>query len=107
MDATDIFGQRVKPHFYVDIGRTIESRLEMLGRHESQRNWLRSHHHGIDDYVDAARRRCRNAGERASRAAGRNIEYAEGFRQHLGHAYPQENILARNLGGLVVPETAS
>ena len=27
--------------------------------------------------------------------------YAEGFRQHLGHAYPQDNILRKELGDLV------
>jgi hypothetical protein len=29
------------------------------------------------------------------------VKYAEGFRQHLGHAYPQDNILQKELGGLV------
>ncbi len=27
--------------------------------------------------------------------------YAEGFRQHLGHGYPQANLLAHELGSLV------
>jgi LmbE family N-acetylglucosaminyl deacetylase len=107
MDGVNIFGERIAPHFYVDISLTLEARLEMLGRHESQRQWLSSHHHGIDDYVEAARRRARDAGERASRASGRTIAYAEGFRQHRGHAYPPENILARILGDRVVPETAA
>ena len=29
------------------------------------------------------------------------VEYAEGMRQHLGHCYPQENILKSVLGDLV------
>lgn len=106
MEGIDIFGQRVTPHFYVDIGQTIEARLEMLGLHQSQRNWLQSHH-GVDDYVEDARRRSRDTGERASRASGRTIAYAEGFRQHLGHAFPHDNILAKVLEGRVVPESAS
>ena len=106
LDGIDIFGQKVRPQFYVDISQSIEARLEMLGRHQSQREWLRSHH-GMDDYVEEARRRCRDAGERASRASGRTLTYAEGFRQHLGHAYPRENFLAQVLEDRVFPETAS
>ena len=30
-----------------------------------------------------------------------NAEYAEDFRQHLGHAFPQDNILKSELGELV------
>jgi LmbE family N-acetylglucosaminyl deacetylase len=101
LDGIDIFGERVLPQFYVDISQSIEAKLEMLGRHRSQREWLRSHH-GMDDYVEEARRRCRDAGERASRV--RSVAYAEGFRQHLGHAYPRENFLARVLQDRVVPE---
>jgi N-acetylglucosamine malate deacetylase 1 len=106
LDAIDIYGERIAPHFYVDITPTIEKGLQMLGLHQSQRNWLKVHH-GLDDYVESARRRCRDAGERASRASGKAIHYAEGFRQHRGHAYPQENILAQILEGRVVPEGVS
>jgi len=106
LDGIDILGRRVTSHFYVDISQTIEARLEMLGRHQSQRKWLQSHH-GLDDYVEAARRRSRDAGERASKASSRALEYAEGFCQHLGHAYPHENILAQILKGLVVSEDTS
>jgi hypothetical protein len=31
-----------------------------------------------------------------------NTGYAEGFRQHLGHGYPQNNILKEILGDFVV-----
>jgi hypothetical protein len=30
-----------------------------------------------------------------------NTDFAEGFRQHLGHGYPQDNILKETLGGVV------
>ena len=106
LEGIDIFGERIRPHFYVDISQSIEARLEMLGCHQSQREWLLSHHR-VDDYVESARRRCRNAGERASLASGRTIAYAEGFRQHLGHAYPRHNILSRVLEGRVVPVSVS
>jgi N-acetylglucosamine malate deacetylase 1 len=106
LDGIDIFGEKVRPQFYVDISQSIEGRLEMLGRHQSQREWLKSHH-GMDDYVEEARCRCRDAGERASRVCGRTVAYAEGFRQHLGHAYPRENFLERVLHGRVLRETTS
>ena len=28
-----------------------------------------------------------------------NVAYAEGFRQHLGHSYPQDNVLGELVGG--------
>jgi len=31
-----------------------------------------------------------------------NTEYAEGFRQHLGHGYPQDNIIKKEIGDLVI-----
>jgi hypothetical protein len=35
-----------------------------------------------------------------------NVMYAEGFRQHLGHSFPQDNILKKQLGELcIVRET--
>ena len=106
MEGIDIFGERVKQQFYVDISQSIEAKLEMLGRHRSQREWLQSHH-GMDDYVEAARRRSRDAGERAAVLTDHTLVYAEGFRQHLGHAYPRENLLAQVLPARVVAETPS
>ena len=29
------------------------------------------------------------------------VKYAEGFRQHLGHGYPQDNLLVAELGDSV------
>ena len=63
----------------------------MLDCHESQRAWLRKHH-GVDSLVDSMR----EWGATQGRASG--VAFAEGFRQHLGHSYPQDNILATLLG---------
>jgi hypothetical protein len=46
----------------------------------------------MDHYVEAMRA----WGAERGRAAG--VAYAEGFRQHLGHGYPQDNLLAALLG---------
>jgi hypothetical protein len=37
----------------------------------------------------------------AARRQTAGVEFGEGFRQHLGHGYPQDNLLATELGPLV------
>ena len=94
-DSKDILGNPIRPHFYVDISQRIEKKKEMLGCHESQREWLRRQH-GVDEYLNAMLR----AGKNRGREVG--VEYAEAFMQHLGHAYPQKNVLLDMLGDLVI-----
>lgn len=96
IEQTDNFGRSVCPAFCVDITAVIDKKTEMLARHASQRNWLLKHH-GIDEYLESMRTWSRACGERIG------VAYAEGFRQHLGHAYPKTNILADVLGSLVRP----
>jgi hypothetical protein len=67
----------------------------MLCCHDSQRNWLMSHH-GMDEYVESMKRFARQRGKKA------NCDYAEGFRQHLGHGYPQDNRLKKELSKRVI-----
>jgi hypothetical protein len=63
----------------------------MLECHESQRAWLRKHH-GVDNLIDEMKAWSATQGQ----AAG--VPFAEGFRQHLGHSYPKNNLLAELLG---------
>jgi hypothetical protein len=49
----------------------------------------------MDEYVTMMQRL---AAERGNLVG---IPFAEGFRQHLGHAFPQDNILKKELGSLV------
>jgi LmbE family N-acetylglucosaminyl deacetylase len=93
----------VIPQFYVDVSSVFERKLEMLECHESQRNWLRAHH-GIDEYIESTRRWYEHSGQRVAELCGRTVAYAEGYRQHRGHAYPRENVLAEVLGELVQRE---
>jgi LmbE family N-acetylglucosaminyl deacetylase len=86
----EIFGEPVEPQFVVDITSSIELKTEMLACHVSQREWLRAHH-GMDEYVESMKRRA------ANRAKLIGKPYGEGFRQHLGHGYPQNNIIAELL----------
>jgi hypothetical protein len=71
----------------------MQTKEEMLCCHQSQRNWLLKHH-GMDNYVISMKK----LGEKRGEQIG--SRFAEGFRQHLGHAYPQDNILKAELGDL-------
>ncbi len=94
VEGLDPMGERILPHFYVDITETIEQKLEMLARHESQREWLRAHH-GIDEYLEQVKRWGAKYGEECG------FSYAEGFRQHLGHGYPHEPVLQNALSSKI------
>jgi LmbE family N-acetylglucosaminyl deacetylase len=91
IEGKDPLGRDVPPAFCVDVSGVIELKAEMLASHASQREWLLKHH-GMDQYVRAMR----DWGAARGRASG--VACAEGFRQHLGHSYPQDNLLAALLG---------
>ncbi|HJT79124.1 MAG TPA: PIG-L family deacetylase [Gemmataceae bacterium] len=91
IEGKDLYGRPVAPGFCVDVSGVIDTKAEMLARHASQREWLLKHH-GMDQYLQAMR----DWGAARGRACG--VAYAEGFRQHLGHGYPQDNLLAQLLG---------
>jgi len=92
--GVDNFGNEIRPGIVVDISSVIATKEKMLCCHVSQRSWLKEHH-GIDQYVIAMKEFAKLRGGPAG------VEFAEGFRQHLGHAYPQDNILKSELGDLV------
>lgn len=94
VEGKDLFGRPVEPTVVVDISSVIETKSRMLTCHASQRDWLLKQH-GMDEYVHAMLA----AGEKRGGLIG--AKYAEGFRQHLGHGYPQDNLLAAELGALV------
>lgn len=89
-EGKDHFGQPVLADFWIDVTSTFEIRQRALACHTSQREWLRSHHR-TDDYLETNERFARLQGERCG------ARYAEGFRQHLGHGYPQTNVLGETL----------
>lgn len=91
LEGKDAFGKPIPAGFHVDISTVIEDKSRMLACHESQRAWLRKHH-GVDNLVDSMQ----EWGATQGQAAG--VRFAEGFRQHLGHSYPQDNLLATLLG---------
>ena len=93
MEGHDIYGNEIKPTTIVDISTTMNIKEEMLKKHDSQRSWLMEHH-GMDEYIIAMK----NFSEKRGKEIG--TDFGEGFRQHLGHAYPQNNILKEELMNL-------
>jgi LmbE family N-acetylglucosaminyl deacetylase len=86
VEDRDQFGRPVVPSFFVDVTDIFARRQEALACHASQRDWLRDYH-GDDEFLASNERAARRRGQ----ACG--ARYAEGFRQHLGAAFPQENRL--------------
>lgn len=93
-DAMNTYGEPVLSSIYFDVSSVIEKKVEMLAQHESQREWLRAQH-GMDEYLESFMEWSRKFGA----AAG--VEHAEGFRQHLGHPYPQDDRLSELLAEFV------
>jgi LmbE family N-acetylglucosaminyl deacetylase len=101
IDNVDHFGRRVPAQYVVDITATIDLKEKMLARHDSQRAWLRRQH-GEDEYLLWMRRM---GADRARDFGSPSVEYAEGFRQHLGHGFPREDMLTASLGTPLVKTT--
>jgi LmbE family N-acetylglucosaminyl deacetylase len=91
VEGKDTLGRALPPAFCVDISKVIETKSQMLACHASQRDWLRKHH-GMDHYLNAMR------DWSAERGRSCGVPFAEGYRQHLGHSYPQDNLLGLLLG---------
>jgi LmbE family N-acetylglucosaminyl deacetylase len=93
-EGIDMYGRPTPVQFFVDIGSKLALKKEMLACHASQRNWLRAQH-GVDQYLIELENWDKKCGARAGFA------FAEGFHQHLGHAFPKKNLVAEALGDLV------
>ena len=93
IEGKDLMGQKIPPGFCIDISGVMEMKIAMLACHASQRDWLLKHH-GMDQYLQALRDWAEERGKSCGVAA------AAGYRQHLGHSYPQDNLLGQILGVL-------
>ncbi len=93
LEGKDLLGREVPPGFHIDISAVIEAKAEMLAAHASQRDWLFKHH-GMDHYIQSMRDWSGHRGRQVG------VAFAEAFRQHLGHSYPQDNLLGQVLGEL-------
>ena len=90
LEGKDMYGHRIKPEILIDITREMPLKKKMLACHQSQRDWLKKQH-GLDQYIETMKDWAREVGRLAK------CSYAEGFRQHLGHGFPQDNILTKSL----------
>jgi LmbE family N-acetylglucosaminyl deacetylase len=93
IEGKDPLGRDIPPGFCIDISGVIDAKAAMLACHASQRAWLLKHH-GLDQYLQAMR----DWSSQRGRSCG--VAFAEGFRQHLGHSYPQDNLLGTLLKAL-------
>ena len=100
IEGTDYYGIPQPTEMIVDVTSMFEKKLEMLACHESQRSWLRRQH-GLDEYLDGCRRWSGARGQQAG------VSYGEAFRQHRGHPYPHDNLLAKLLDGVHLVDARS
>ena len=91
IEGKDALGRDIAPAFCLDVSAVLDTKAAMLAAHASQREWLLKHH-GMDQYIESMRQ----WGARRGRGCG--VAFAEGYRQHLGHSYPQDNLLGALLG---------
>lgn len=87
----DILGEEIHSTLFVDIASTLSRKEQMLACHESQVAFL-SAQQGLTDMGRMLREMAGRAGNISACAS------AEGFRQHLGQGFPQDNLLNTLVG---------
>lgn len=90
VQGKDRFGTEIIGDMLVDITSTMETKEQMLCCHQSQRDWLRTISK-VDEFVLMMKA----FSERNGKLIG--TQYAEGYRQHLGFSYPQDDLLGETL----------
>lgn len=95
VEGKDCLGRETPVGFYVDVTQEMETKVKMLSCHRSQREWLLAQH-GIDQYIEHMKEWNRRRGEEV------DVEFAECFCQHLGHPFPQDNVLKSAIGDAII-----
>lgn len=90
----DILGKEVRPNLCVDISATLATKEQMLACHESQNAFLQAQQ-GIPSTLATLR----SMADRSGKLGG--FTWGEGFRQHLGQGFPQDNLLGALLPDLL------
>lgn len=85
------------PTFYVDITSAIDTKMNMLSKHETQIDLMRVMHK-MDNFFEEMKK---NNVELAQKAGGK-AEYAEAFWQHLGGGFQKDDLLQRELKDLII-----
>jgi len=79
-----------KPHFYVNVGSVMETKMQMLECHQSQIDLMRVMHK-MDDFYGEMKKLIRSLGTESG------CEFAEAFWQHLGGGYQKNSVLQEAL----------
>lgn len=95
VEGHDLFGRDLPLSCIVDISGQIDTKVEALAAHDSQRSWLQKMH-GMDNYIESMKSWSKKRGEQIG------TQYAEAFCQHLGHPHPQNDLLEEMLGAVKV-----
>lgn len=90
----DRFGNEIIGSLMVDISSVMDVKIKMVSAHLSQRDWL-STISGVDEFV----RMIKSFSERNGKFIDK--PFAEGYRQHLGFSYPQDDLLGRELSSFI------
>lgn len=90
VQGKDRFGQPVESNRIVDISSVMPVKEKMLACHASQRDWLRKISK-VDEFMLMMREFSEKIGSKIGKL------YGEGYRQHLGYSYPQEDLLGKVL----------
>lgn len=96
VQGKDRFGAEITGDILVDISTVMDTKEKMLCCHHSQRDWLRTISN-VDEFVLMMKA----FSKRNGRLIGK--QYAEGYRQHLGFSYPQDDLLGNVLREFVHP----
>ena len=84
MRLLDHLGRRPPPpDFYIDVGSVMDTKLRMLGMHETQQELMRVMH-GLDDFFGEMKQFARDRGAEAG------VEFAEAYWQHGGGGFHTE-----------------
>lgn len=90
VQGKDRFGNEITGDIMVDITAVMDTKEQMLCCHQTQRDWLQ-YISKVDEFVIMMK----SFSERNGRLI--NKPYAEGYRQHLGYSYPQDDLLGNAL----------
>lgn len=92
-------GKTVPPHFYVDISEVMDTKMEMLGQHQSQIELMRVMHK-MEDFFGEMKKQNRFFGEKAG------CDFAEAFWQHLGGGFQKDPVLQDAIAEYIIESKA-
>jgi LmbE family N-acetylglucosaminyl deacetylase len=94
-------GQRVRPHFWVNIEAVIDQKEQALAAHACQQEWLDSSQ-GMNSYLQTMWDLGADAGQQSGQ-----FQYAEGWRrrEHWGFCGADDDPLRAALADLIVDDT--